>query len=108
MVIRSGALLIIAAFCGLLSVPGAVVIAAVPPSTPPAVEPVQRAAGLSAVHATPTSDPTTEPEHSARPHTERTPKRPPDLARSLIFSGVLGLTISITGLVMVCRRRRMW
>jgi hypothetical protein len=36
------------------------------------------------------------------------PSRPGDLARSLVYSGLFGLAISITGLTLIVSRRRSW
>jgi hypothetical protein len=36
------------------------------------------------------------------------PSRPDDLPRSLVYSGLFGLAISITGLTLVMSRRRLW
>lgn len=42
------------------------------------------------------------PEATTRATEHRT------FARSMVYSGATGLTLSVAGLVMVCRRRRLW
>ncbi|GLY22663.1 hypothetical protein Misp04_23950 [Micromonospora sp. NBRC 101691] len=68
-------------------------------------------ASFPAVGSEPPDGPATGPSPLARAR-DAGPGAPGDAAetlhRSLVLSGLLGLTISLTGLVMVGSRRRMW
>lgn len=124
---------ILVALCGLLAAIG---ILAAPPApagpqgSPSSVAPSVAAAPAAAVSAAPVwggpvSRTTGAADTSAAPGTgggvppgaasDGSPDlraagspRPDDLPRSLVYSGLFGLAISITGLAMIVNRRRLW
>ncbi|WP_334431613.1 hypothetical protein [Micromonospora sp. CPCC 206060] len=116
-----GLLVLIGVTAGAVTAPGvgpanpptpAAPLASRPPETTgpvPGAEPVDLVAvepsGLSGDEGVPADGPVAAPPPPGlRPHRDRSV----DLSRSLVFSGLLGLFISVVGLTLVGHRRRLW